>query len=152
MSRSRKVDAPHSLPGPRAGSLLIEATVALAIIAIVAAIVAQSIVWSLEERARAASHQAANELAANVLEAARALPFEKLDQHWADAQVVPSEMAALLPGGTVVVTVETGPAMSKTKRVTVEVRWLLMPDHPPQSVRLTTLLSGRETKKIGGTP
>ena len=152
MSHTRKGVAPDSMPRPRAGSLLIEATVALAIIAIVAAIVAQSIVWSLQERARAASHQAANELAANVFEAARALPFEKLDRQWADAQSVPSEMAALLPDGKVVVTVEASSASVHTKRVTVEVRWPLAPDQPPQSVRLTTLLSGRETKQIGGTP
>src|ERR1700722_10410233 len=142
MSHSRKFDALHSLPRPRSGTLLIEVTVALAIVAIVAAIVAQSIVWSLQERASAASHQAANELAANVLEAARALPFEKLDSQWADAQSVPSEMTALLPDGKVIVTVEASPASAHTKRVTVEVRWPLAPDQPPQSMRLTTLLSG----------
>ena len=99
-----------------------------------------------------ASHQAANELAANLLEAARALPFDQLDQRWADAQTIPSEMAALLPEGKVIVTVESAKSSANMKRVTAEVRWPLAPNQQPQSVQLTTLLSGREAKKIGGTP
>ena len=137
--------------GQRTGSLLIEATVALAIIAIVGGIVAQSIVWGLQERAKLASHQAAVELAANVLEAARALPFDRLDKSWADAQTVPSESADLLPEGKVLVTLEPGQPTS-TKRLTVEVRWQVEPDHPARSVRLTSVFSNREDKKAGGKP
>ena len=37
------------------------------------------------------------ELAANVLEAARAEPVDKLDKAWADAQQVPSDMEIVLP-------------------------------------------------------
>src|SRR2546421_4359682 len=76
----------------RAGMTLVEVTVTLAIVGILAVIVSQCIVWSLQERARLASHQAALELADNLLEMARAQPWERLDQSWADAQAIPAEM------------------------------------------------------------
>jgi prepilin-type N-terminal cleavage/methylation domain-containing protein len=128
----------------RPGFTLVEATVALAIVAVLAAIVAQAMVWSLRERTRSMSHHAALELAANVLEDARAQPWDRLDKAWADRPTVPSEMAALLPEGKIIVTVEPAPALPSTRRVTVEVRW------ESGSVRLTTLLTGREAKKAGG--
>jgi type II secretory pathway pseudopilin PulG len=133
-------------PGIRAGFTILEVTVALAILIILGAIVAQAMVWSLRERARLASHQAATELAANVLEEARAQPWDKLDDKWAEGRTVPSEMAALLPAGKIVVKLESA---ATSRRVTVEVRWQ---HEQEQSVSLTTLLSARETKKTGGTP
>ena len=140
------------MSAPRPGSLLIESMAALAIIAIVGIVVAQGLVWSTQERARLASHQAALELAANVLEAARAQPFEQLDQAWADAQTVPSDMADLLQQGKVLVTVETPKTTTATRRVTVEVRWHFERAVSAQTVQLTTVLSGRMTKKDGGAP
>lgn len=134
----------------RSGSFLVEATVALAVIVIAAGIVAQCIVWSLQERARSQSHHAALELAANVLESARAVPFDKLDADWAKSREVPSEMADLLPEGKVIATLDSSASLAPAKRITVEVQWLLMPGQPPQSVRLTTVLSPREAKKAGG--
>ncbi len=110
---------------------------------------AQAMVWSLRERARLASHQAATELAANVLEEARAQPWEKLDSAWAEARTVPSEMAALLPEGKILVKLAPG---AKLRRVTVEVQWQGEPSASTQSVTLTTLLSARSAKKTGGTP
>ena len=130
---------------------LVELMVALAVIMIVALIVTQAMVWSIQERSRLASQQAALELAANVLEAARAQPWDKLDQAWADAQGVPSEMAELLPAGKVLVTLEAGNPLPTTRRVNVEVRWRLEPE-PARSVQLTTVLSDRTAKKTGGTP
>ena len=133
----------------RGGFTILEATVTLAIVAVLAVIVAQAVVWSLRERTRLASHQAATELAANVLEEARAQPWDKLDPAWADSRTIPSEMAALLPEGKILVKLEPGP---KLRRVTVEVSWQGEPQASTHSVSLTTLLSAREAKKTGGTP
>jgi type II secretory pathway pseudopilin PulG len=138
----------HGSP-PRTAMSLVEVTATLAILGIVAVIVAQCLVWSLRERLRMSSHQAALELAANVLEAARAQPWEKLDQSWADAQAVPPDMADLLPEGKVAVRVEPGQAAPQSRNITVEVHWLVESHLPPQSVRLTTVLSER-AKKAGG--
>jgi type II secretory pathway pseudopilin PulG len=131
---------------------LVETTVALAVLAVLGVIVAQCVVWSVRERARLASHQTALELCANVLEAARAQPWERLDKKWADGQSIPSEMTELLPQGKLVVTLEPGQPLPQSRRVTVEVRWQSVANVPPQSVRLTGIFSGREAKKIGGQP
>ena len=138
-------------PERRGGFTLIDAIAALAILAIVAVIVAQCITWSLQERARLASKQAAVELAANVLEAARALPPGRLDRAWAEAQKVPSELSEMLPEGKVVVTIEPAALAPHAQHVSVEVLWQRGPELPPRSVQLTTILSPRETKS-GGTP
>jgi type II secretory pathway pseudopilin PulG len=129
---------------------IMEATAALAIIAIAAVIVAQAMVWSLRERARFAANHAALELAANTLEAARAEPFENLDQAWADGQGVPSEMDAVLPAGKLMVTIEDEKATPLLRRVTVEVTWQFDPAVPVQKVSMATMLSARQLKS-GGT-
>jgi type II secretory pathway pseudopilin PulG len=131
---------------------LVEVTVALAIIAVLAVIVAQCIAWGLRERARTLTQQAALELAANMLEAARAQPWDLLDQAWADGQTIPADMEALFPDGKLSMTVEPGPRGSATRRVTVDVTWQFEPHLPAQIVQLTTLLSGRVTEKPGGQP
>lgn len=136
----------------RGAFTLVELTVATAIFAILVVIVAQCISVSLRERARMSAHQAASELAANVLEDARAQPFEKLNKTWADAQTIPSEMAALLPEGKIAVTAGPEKATPRTRRVTVDVHWQFEQHLPMQSVRLTTLLGGRAAKKAGGEP
>ena len=129
-----------------------EATVALAVFALLALIVAQAMFWSLRERARLTAHQAALELAANVLEAARAQPVEKLDQAWADAHTIPSDTADLLPAGKLLVTLAPLPSLPQAKRVTVEVRWQSVAEVPQQSVQLTSVLTARAAKKTGGEP
>ncbi len=136
----------------RGAFTLAELTVSVLIIAIMVVIVAQCLALSLQERARIAAHQAALELAANVLEDARAQPFEKLDKTWADAQAIPSETAALLPDGKIVVTVEPEKGVPKARRVTVEVHWHFEAHLTNTNVRLTTVLSGRTAKKTGGEP
>ena len=93
-----------------------------------------------------ASRLAATELAANILEEARALPIGQLDKSWADGHKVPSEMANLLPEGKIEVAVEPVSDLPSARRVSVEVRWRFEEHLPLQSVRLTTLLSARESK------
>jgi prepilin-type N-terminal cleavage/methylation domain-containing protein len=136
----------------RRGVTLVETTIALAVLAVLGAIVAQCVVWSVRERARLAAHQAALELCANVLEAARAQPWERLDKKWADGQGIPSETADLLPEGKLVVTLEPGQPLPQSRRVTVEVRWQSLANAPPQTATLTGIFSAREAKKSGGEP
>jgi prepilin-type N-terminal cleavage/methylation domain-containing protein len=142
----------NRMSAPRVGMTLVEVTVTLAILAVLVVIVAQCIAWSLRERGRAATHQAALELATNMLEAARAQPWEQLDQTWADGQTIPSEMKLLLPEGKAHITVEPGQPEPGTRRVTAEVTWQFEAHLPPRSVQLTTILSGRVGKKTGGQP
>lgn len=136
----------------RPGFTLLELTVAAAIIAILVVIVAQCFAVSLRERARSASRHAATELTANLLEAARAQPLDKLDKTWADAQAIPTECADLLPQGKIIVTVEPDKAAPLVKRVTAEVQWRFEEHLPMQSVQLTTLLAPRAAKAKEGTP
>ena len=136
----------------RPGMTLVEVTVTLAIMGILAVIVAQCAVWSLEQRGRIAAEQAALELADNILESARAQPFEKLDQAWADAQTIPAEMEALLPDGKVQVKVESDQPVALCRRVTVAVTWRFELYLPPHSVELTSVLCDRVAAKAGGKP
>jgi type II secretory pathway pseudopilin PulG len=136
----------------RTGITVVETTIALAVLLVLGVLVAQGTVWTLRERARRLAHQAALEVAANVLEAARATPLEQVDQDWAAAQKIPAETAALLPEGTVAVTVAPERALPRARRLTVEVRWCCDVRLPPQSVQLTTLLSPRVATSPGGEP
>jgi type II secretory pathway pseudopilin PulG len=136
----------------RAAFTLTELIGAVAIIAVLVVIVAQCMTLSIQERARMAAQQAALELAANVLENARAQPFEKLDKTWAEAHAIPSEVAALLPDGKIIVTVEPEKTAPATRRVTVEVQWQFEAHLANRSVQLTTIIAGRDAKKTGGKP
>jgi hypothetical protein len=118
----------------------------MAVIVVLVVVVGQCMALSLRERAQIAAHQAAVELAANILEAARAQPWEQLDQQWAASQAIPQEMADPLPEGKVIVTVESGQPHPLTRRITVEVRWQIDANFPSESVQITTVLSGRSTK------
>jgi len=143
---------PTFVSAPRAGMTLVEITVTLGIIVVLGVIVAQCVAWSMRERTRLSAHQAALELADNILEAARAQPWKQLDQAWADAQTIPSTMASLLPDGKVVVKVEAGKPEPHARRVTVTVDWQFETHLPPNSVELTTVLSGRTAKNDGAKP
>jgi type II secretory pathway pseudopilin PulG len=136
----------------RPGITVVECTVALAVLLMLGVLVAQGTVWTLRERARRLAHQAALEVAANVLEAARATPLEQVDRDWAAAQKIPAETASLLPEGAVAVTVAPERKLPRARRLTVEVRWCSDARLPPQSVQLTTLLSPRTATGPGGEP
>ena len=131
---------------------MVEVTVALAVIAVAGVIIAQAVTISLHERAQSAVRQAALELAANVLESARAAPFETLNEDWAKNQQIPSEMPELLRGGSLTVTVSPGTKAANAKLIAVEVSWPYAEGQPLRSVRLTTVISPREAKSAGGAP
>ncbi len=134
----------------RTGFTLVEVTVSLAVIAIVGVILAQVVAVSLRERARSASRQAALELAANLLESARAEPLHTLNADWAKSQTVPTAMAELLPGGNVLAAVSPDAKALNAKYVSIEIRWREADGMPEESVRLATVIGPREAKIAGG--
>ena len=140
-------------PCPRYAFTFTEIVVTLAVIGVLGVVIMQCLVTSMRERDRLTARQTAVELAANVLEAARAQPWEKLDKNWAAAQSIPAETEGLLPDGKILVTVDA-PVGSPwwTRRVTVDVRWQSDPPGMQQSVQLAGFFSARAAKKQGEQP
>jgi prepilin-type N-terminal cleavage/methylation domain-containing protein len=101
----------------QSGFTIAETLIALGILAVAMLIVAQVGVWSLQEYARTFDRQAAQELAANVLETARASPWDALNSEWATSQKLPPGFAK--DGWRLAVQVDShGPLL---KRVSVQV-------------------------------
>ena len=117
-------------PGPdnqRSGFTIAETLVALGILAVAMLLVAQVGVWSLQEYARTFDRQAAQELAANVLETARASPWDALNTEWASSQKLPPGFAK--DGWRLTVQVESDASRPLLKRVSVRVE--SRPGHTP---------------------
>jgi hypothetical protein len=115
----------RSLPtnGPsrgRSAFTIAETTIALGLLAVALTLVAQVGVQTLRERERVVAGQAAREQAVNVLETARAQPWEKLDSGWAEKQRLPE--AYIHKGWKLQVRVEPEASRPRVKRVSVEVR------------------------------
>jgi prepilin-type N-terminal cleavage/methylation domain-containing protein len=108
---------------PRRGFTLAEVGIALAILAGAAVLVVQLTTWVLAERARTDARLEATDAAANLLEQARARPWDDLTDEWAKAQRLPDHLAARWPEGKLAVRVEPERDRPRVKRVTVEVRW-----------------------------
>jgi hypothetical protein len=134
----------------RHGALLLEAVAALGILIAVMAVVVQTGFWGMRERARNAEHQAAIELANNVLEAARSCSIDDLTPAWAARQKLPKEGNDLLPGGTLKVVVEPEKSIPSARRVVVEIRWGAQP--VPRSLQLVGIFSARSAVVTGGKP
>jgi prepilin-type N-terminal cleavage/methylation domain-containing protein len=139
-------------PAGRRGFTITETMVALGILGVVLLLLAQLAILVLRERQRSEAHQDALEAAANVLEAARACPWDDLTPAWAARQRLPEPVAGRLPDGRLEVRVEPEQSRPHTRRVTVEVRWSLGDDRPAQSVSLVGLRSARSAPATGGQP
>jgi hypothetical protein len=107
---------------------------------------------SLAERRRSSTRQDAVECVANVLESARALPWEDLNPEWAAGQQLPEELGQRLPGGKLTVLVEPEAARPRTKRVTVELSWERTREGSAGPVRLVGLFNARSARATGGNP
>lgn len=144
----------RSPPSPHrsAGFTIVEVMAAVVILALLMVLVAELGYWSMTERRRAAARQVALEAAGNVLESARALPWEELTPEWAAAQQLPAEAKAELPDGSLRVVVEPEKDRPRTKRVLAEVRWQVEEGKPSPRVELAGLFSTRAARVSGGKP
>jgi hypothetical protein len=122
--------------------------VAMGILAAVMLVIAQVACDVVLERWRSTERQEALEAAANVLEAARACPWDDLSPTWASRQTLPESLAARLRNGKLQVNVE--PARPHTRRITVQIRWSHGDGRPAPPVKLVGLRSARTTGTSGG--
>jgi hypothetical protein len=128
-----------------------ELIAALAILAIVMVMIAQIGYYSLVERLRSTTRQTALEQAANVMELARATPWDKLSSEWAAAQELPKHEDFFLPDGKLAVKVELEKPLPNAKRVTVEIRWQVR-EAIVERVELVGMVSARSVGITGGKP
>jgi Tfp pilus assembly protein PilV len=108
-------------PKNRAGFTIAEVTVSVGILAMAVMLLAQVGVQVLRELARSADRQAALEQAVNILEGARACPWDRLDQDWADQLRLRSADQAR--GWKLAVQVQPSKNPPGVKRVQVTIRW-----------------------------
>ena len=134
----------------RRGFTLPEMLLALAALAVAAVLAAQLGTGALAERARTDARLDAADAAGNVLEAARAVPWEKLTPEWTAGQKLPAFVADRLTDGALTATVEPEPGRPRVKRVTVTVRWIHDGGRPARPVRLVGLFAARTAE--GGAP
>jgi prepilin-type N-terminal cleavage/methylation domain-containing protein len=129
-------------PG-RSGFTVLEIVAAVAILGIAMLVEAQVVTWALAERSRADQVQAALELAANVLEEARATPWESLTPEWAAERKIPDSLRPR--DWRLGVQVEPEKSRPRTKRVTVEVHWAPESGVPTRPARLVGLFTARSS-------
>jgi hypothetical protein len=132
------------------GFTIAETLAALGILSVVMIVVAQIGFWSAQEYSRTFSRQAAQELAANVLEVARTSLWDALDTEWAKAQKLPAVFEQ--DGWKLTVRVEADPSPPLVKRVSVRVE--PRPDQPQSrwSEELVGWFSARSAPASGGKP
>jgi type II secretory pathway pseudopilin PulG len=128
---------------PRPGFTMAETLIAFAVLSSVAAGVAEFATWSLDERAHADARLESVEIAANVLEQARARPWNDLTAEWAGSQRLPDSMAARWPDCRLSVRVEPEANRPRVKRVTVDVKWTEPAHGSWKPVTLTALFAAR---------
>jgi prepilin-type N-terminal cleavage/methylation domain-containing protein len=120
-------DSRHTTEGhrrsPRHGFTLTECAIALAVLATCAVIVAKLATETLADRSRLEARFEAEQIAANVLEQARAVPWDGLTPTWASERQLPPEVLQRWPNTRLVVRVESEPNRARVKRIVVEVRW-----------------------------
>jgi hypothetical protein len=126
--------------------------VALGVLGSLLLVMAQLACSIFEERRRTTVRQDVLEAAANVLEAARACPWQDLSPEWAGRQTLPGHLAERLPDGRLQVRVEPEPSRPHTRRVTVEVHWSQENGQPARPVQLVSLRSARRAPASGGKP
>jgi hypothetical protein len=123
----------------RHGFTVLETCIALALLLLAGTLVAELAVFSLRERARADVRLAAIEWAANVLEAAQALPAPELTPAWAADRQLPADLRDRLGGGNATVEVGSEKGIVGVRRVTVTVRWAVSAEKVEAPVILTAL-------------
>jgi len=126
---------------PTRGFTVMEVVVALSILAVATLLAAQLATWSFSDRIRNQDRRLAEELAANVLESARACSWDELTPQWAGQQELPPTLAERQ--WKLKVEVDSEKSRPLVKRVTVHVQSWYATSTPPQPVRMTGLFSAR---------
>ncbi len=137
---------------PAAGFTVLEITLALGVLLLAMVLVTQVGFQSMRDRARNAARHQAEELAANVLEMARACPWEALTPEWAAAQRLPESGAEHLTDGRLTVRVAPEAGRPHLKRVTITVSWTQDGNKPARPVELVGLFGARTVPVKGGRP
>ena len=130
----------------RRGFTILEATLALGLLAIALVMVAQLATQALAERIGTEERLAAMETAANTLEAARALSWTELTPEWAAKQRLPEPLAERLFEHRFSVRVEPQPDRPNVKRVSVELRWKHHAAEDARTVSLVGLFADRSAE------
>jgi len=130
----------------RRGFTIVETAAGLATLAVAGVLIAQLLTWLVNERTRADQRQAAIEWAVNVLEAARARPWEELTAEWAARQTLPAALADRYRQPGAEVRVEAVPGRPYLKQVTAVLRWRNHDGTPTRPVTLTTRLADRSAE------
>jgi prepilin-type N-terminal cleavage/methylation domain-containing protein len=125
---------------PRRAFTIAEMSIAVVVLGLVVTVVAEIAIRSLRERSRVTERVAVQEEAANLLEAARACPWEKLDATWADGQQLAKEWRDR--GWKMKVVLDNQPDRPHVKRVTVEITFTKT-DPPTPPVKLMGLFAAR---------
>src|SRR5262245_6392020 len=118
----------------RSAFTVAEITLAVSLLAVVMTLVAQVGIQALQQRERVLARQTALGSAANVLEAARACPWEESGPRWAEGQRLPEAYAGR--GWELKTVVEPEASRPGVKRVTVTVHWKSLEASPVPSVQM----------------
>lgn len=113
---------------------LIEMTAVMAITLVVLGLITSLTVWNFRERAAQQARQFALENAANILEQARATPWNSLTVDWAESRRL--DESPWLPDGKLDVLVTDEPNNPGLKRVTAKVSWRIAAERPRLNVEL----------------
>jgi prepilin-type N-terminal cleavage/methylation domain-containing protein len=133
----------------RQGFTILETMLALGILATAMVLAAQVGYWSMADRLRGEARQEALELAANILESARAVRPEDLTAEWAAAQQLPASSVLRPRQGKLTVRVESEETRPLVKRVTVLVEWQQDDGSPVRPVKLVGLFAARSAPAEG---
>jgi type II secretory pathway pseudopilin PulG len=139
-------------PAKARGFTLMETVAAMALLSTVVILIAQVGIWSLHERTRNSARHEALEYAANILESARALPFDSLNSEWGARQKLADSLPVSYRQGKLAIDVKPEPGLPNTKRVTVQIDCVPGGKIPEPPIRLTALISARQVPFKGGKP
>lgn len=131
----------------RDGFTIAETLIALALLGVALTLVAQVGLWALTDRSRSADRQEATELAANLLESARATDWSDLTPAWAAGQKLSDDQSARCWRLEVRVTPEVG--RPQVKRVLVRVTLRSQGDGADRTIELVGLFAARTAESKG---
>jgi type II secretory pathway pseudopilin PulG len=134
-------------PSPRPAYTLVEVMAAMALAIFTMSTIAVLAAWSFRDRAEHQARQFALEAAHNILEEARATPWDQLTPDWAKSKQLTAD--AWLPEGELEVAVQDESNEKGLKRVTAKVSWLVDAARPRLDVELVGFFAERPAAAKG---